>query len=695
MQGEPPTKASTPTGAVFLSYASQDAGAAQRICEALRAGGIEVWFDQSELRGGDAWDHRIREQIHDCRLFIPVISASTERRDEGYFRREWAMAVDRTRDMAHKRAFLVPVVIDGTSERGASVPDKFHELQWTRLPLGETPPAFVERIGRLLTSEVSPATAGASAGFISGPISAPSVRQTSISKAAMWGAGAIAAVACVYLAVYQFWFSKHSLPAAPPAVRVAQQTAPSGAAAVAFNPPPHSIAVLPFVNMSGDKDQEYFSDGLTEELLNSLARITELQVSARTSSFYFKGEHADLATIAHKLNVASVLEGSVRRSGHTVRVTAQLNNAVTGFHLWSQTYDRDLGDVLKLQTEIADAVTSALKITLLGGAAEKVQLGGTRNPAAFDAYLRGLRLARITPSGQTAMEECRAHIDAFSEAIDRDPNYALAYARRALVQWDCINASPDWLRQPGIAKGVRKDAERAIEIAPDLADGYVALSNLEVGLLNLSAADRACTHALALAPSDDEALNYCSWLAVVFGRTDAGITLARRCVALDPLNPRSYRALGVALLYSRHYSEATAAYQDSIALGPEDHDYWARGMSYYLADNLSEAQASCEVKPEAWYSLACKAMIYQKLGRREDASAALRRAVEQGGDAGGYQYAEIYAQWGENKAALKWLEKAMSLRDPGLALLRTDPLIDPLRKEPRFQAVMRELRFPD
>src|SRR6516165_6836466 len=139
--------------AVFLSYASQDAAAAARICEALRSAGIEVWFDKSELRGGDAWDRRIREQIHDCRLFIPVISANSERRDEGYFRREWALAADRTRDMAHKRAFLVPVVIDGTSERGASVPEKFHELQWTRLPNGETPPAFVEQVRRLLSTE--------------------------------------------------------------------------------------------------------------------------------------------------------------------------------------------------------------------------------------------------------------------------------------------------------------------------------------------------------------------------------------------------------------------------------------------------------------------------------------------------------------------------------------------------------------
>jgi TolB-like protein/tetratricopeptide (TPR) repeat protein len=681
--------------AVFLSYASQDAEAAQKICEALRAAGIEVWFDQSELRGGDAWDQSIRKQIKTCALFIPVISHATHDRREGYFRLEWKLAVDRSHLMDAEMAFLLPVVIDDTRDDDERVPERFREVQWTRLPSGVTPEAFVERVRRLLSGELSPEptrSASAAARVSAAPTSRKPVLAFWRSKAAL-ATIAIVVLALGYLVANRLVLSKHGAE-----VGAAPGSAVQSTPATPFNPPPHSIAVLPFVNMSGDKEQEYFSDGLSEELLNSLARINELQVAARTSSFYFKGEHADLATIAHKLNVASVLEGSVRRSGHTVRVTAQLNNAVTGFHLWSQTYDRDLSDVLRLQTEIADAVTSALKITLLGGAAEKVQLGGTRNPAAFDAYLRGIRLARIQRSQQEGIAalECRAPIDAFSEAIELDPNYALAYARRAIVRWDCAALSTDWLQHPGIAKSVREDVERATKLAPGLADGYVALSNLEMGLLNLSAADQACTHALALAPSNDLALNYCSWLAVAFGRADAGITLARRCVAVDPLNALSYRALGDALQYSRRYSEATAAYQDSIALDPEhaDHAYWLLGRSYYSAGNLPEARASCEVKPDYAYSLVCKAIIYQKLGRREAASAAMRRALELAGDAGGYQYAEIYAQWGENKAALDWLEKAMRLRDTGLSTLRADPLMDPLRKEPRFQAIERELKFP-
>ena len=159
MGAESSNEVTTATSAVFLSYASQDADAAARISAALRSAGIEVWFDQSELRGGDAWDRQIREQIHDCRLFIALISANTEARDEGYFRREWGLAADRTRDMAEKRAFLIPVVIDDTPERGASVPDKFHQIQWTRLPGGDPSPTFVARVAGLLGVSAPIATA--------------------------------------------------------------------------------------------------------------------------------------------------------------------------------------------------------------------------------------------------------------------------------------------------------------------------------------------------------------------------------------------------------------------------------------------------------------------------------------------------------------------------------------------------------
>jgi TolB-like protein len=676
-----------PSHAVFLSYASQDAEAAQKIFEALRTAGIEVFLDQSELRGGDAWDQKIRHEIHDCALFIPMISQHTQERLEGYFRHEWNLAIERTHHMAQQKPFLVPVVVDGTRDQEAFVPDAFKAVQWTRLPGGETAPAFVERIKRLLSPELLPLSA------VSGATSAirEPVHATRRLKPVLLAAAALVVIAALaYFLANKFWIPKHTTP---------ETAARVDGAPAAFAPPPHSIAVLPFVNLSGDKEQEYFSDGLTEELLNSLAQINDLQVAARTSSFSFK-EHPDIVTVAHKLNVAAVLEGSVRRSEHTVRVTAQLINAVTGFHVWSKTYDRDLGDVLKLQTEIATAVASALKVTLLGDEAAKIELGGTRNPAAFDAYLRGLKLARIAygegDRTKVTTPECREPIEAFSEAIALDSNYALAYANRALITWECATNTPQWLQQPNEGK-VRADAARAIALAPSLAEGFVALSWLEVGLLNLGAADQACARALALAPGNDRVLYHCSLLAAYLGHADTAISDARHGVAVDPLNPLSHRALGDTLRYARRYDEAIAAYQASIAVDPEHsaETYALRGLSYYLAGNLSLAQSSCEARPDYFRSQVCQAVIYDRLGRHGDAAAVVAKIMQSGGEAAAYQYTEIYTQWGDRRAALDWLEKAMRLRDPGLVYTKTDPLLDPLRKEPRFQAIERELRFPD
>jgi TolB-like protein/tetratricopeptide (TPR) repeat protein len=675
-----------PSHAVFLSYASQDAEAAQKICMALRAVGIEVFLDQSELRGGDVWDQKIRREIQECALFIPVISANTASRHEGYFRLEWDLADQRTHMIARSRVFVVPVCLDATTEVAADVPESFRRVQWTRLPGGETPPAFVERLKRLLSPELLPLSAGS--GAAAG--TREPVRVSRRSKPVLLALSAVLVFAALaYLVADWFWVSRHPGSSAGDAVpRITAEPA-----AAAFNPPPHSIAVLAFVNLSGDASQDYFSDGLTEELLNSLAEINELQVAARTSAFSFKGKDNDIGTIGRKLNVGAVLEGSVRRSANTIRITAQLINAVTGFHLWSKTYDRDLGDVLKLQTEIASAVAGALRITLLGDVAAKVELGGTRNPAAFDAYLRGLKLARTA----TTRDECRAPIDAFAEAIRLDSDYALAYASRSWIVWQCaIHYSGDW-SQPGIEAGVRTDAQRAIALAPTLAEGHVALSSLESGRMEFAAADAACERALAVTPNNDRALYECSRLAGWLGHVDAGISAARRGVALDPLNSLSHRALGDTLRAARRYPEAIAAYQDSIAMDPEHSEeaYARRGLSYFLAGDLTQAQSSCEAKPNYYESWVCQAIIYHRLGRNDAAATALARVVHLGGNASAYQYAQIHAQWGERAVALEWLEKARHLGDPGLIYLKTDALVDPLRDEPRFHAVMRELKFPD
>jgi TolB-like protein/Flp pilus assembly protein TadD len=660
--GEEASKpASAPTGAVFLSYASQDAEAAQKIAEALRAGGIEVFLDQSELRGGDAWDQKIRHEIHDCALFVPIISQHTQQRLEGYFRREWKLAIDRTHDIAEQKPFLVPVVVDGTRDQEAFVPDAFRAVQWIRLPDGDTPPAFVERIERLLSPELSPLSAVSAAVRVS--------RQSKSVPLAVIAIVVFAALA--YFVADKFWMSGHL---------------------DAFGPPPHSIAVLPFLNLSGDASQEYFSDGLTEELLNSLAEIDELQVAARTSAFSFKGTSTDIGTIARKLNVGAVLEGSVRRSGNTVRITAQLINALTGFHLWSHTYDRDLGDVLKLETEIAKAVASALKVSLLGDVATKIQLGGTRNPAAFDAYLRG-RMAAMTAHGGAALQ---TEIAAYTEAIGLDPSYALAFANRSLAHSLYANNDASGTAMRESYDQAQSDAHNALALAPDLAEGHAALGvYFENGLLDFARADEEYKQALARAQGNARVLRVYGLFSVYVGRTEAGIAASRRAVILDPLNRGSHFNLGVALYFAHRYKEAIAIFKDALALDPQDPLSRAfSGLAYYSLGEFERARASCESKPDNYLNRVCLALTYEKLGRRDYAEAQLAALTAAEGEGAAYQYAQVYGKWGNPSSTLEWLQTALRLRDPGLVELKTDPLMDPVRKEPRFQAIERELKFP-
>jgi TolB-like protein len=631
------------------------------------------------------WDQKIRGEIHDCALFIPIISRHTQQRLEGYFRHEWKLAVERTHHMAEQKAFLLPVVVDSTGDREAIVPDHFRAVQWTRLPAGETPPAFVERVQRLSSPEGStpirgPAsTQSGSLGVIHAPVRA----SWSLQRVLLVAPAVALAAALGYFALEKLWISRPAVPS---------PAAAASAVSAAFAPPPHSIAVLPFVNMSGDKEQEYFSDGLTEELLNSLAAINELQVAARTSAFSFKGKDTDIGTIARKLNVAAVLEGSVRRSPRTVRITAQLIDAVTGFHLWSKTYDRDLGDVLQLQTQIATAVAEALKVTLLADTATKIELGGTRNPAAFDAYLHATRSADAG-GGKNYLSAA----EAYTSAIHLDPNYALAFAGRSLAQslYAAQSAPRSEVRE--YFDKALADAHQAIALAPDLAEGHLALGfYLANGDLNLKQSLDEFERARALGHGRATILRVGGLFAIMNGRTEAGLDDLRRAVTLDPLNALTHHLLGFGLYLAHRYEEARAANAEAISLDPDLlRAYEYSGLADYQLGNLAGARATCEARPNYWGTQWCLALAYQKLGRQADARAAVAKIQAMQGDTTAYQYSTIYAQWGDIPKALEWLEGAMRLRDPGLSLLKTDPLMDPLRKEPRFQTVMRELKFPD
>jgi hypothetical protein len=287
------------TQAVFLSYASQDVAAARQICESLRAAGIEVWFDQNELRGGDAWDASIRKQIKECWLFVPIISANTNARTEGYFRLEWRLAVERSHKMADDQPFLLPVLLDGTPQALVRVPDRFRERQWSRLADDRVPRAFVEQVARLLAGAATPTA-----------VDAPASAAPAESAKRRWLLAGVALFVIVFtgFVVVTQWTGRKTVSAPIDKVTVTATPAENR----------KSIAVMPFDNLSGHSEDAYLADGLQEEILNALARVRELNVISRTSVMEFRGKTRNIREIGQRLNVGSVLEGTIRRDGNTL-----------------------------------------------------------------------------------------------------------------------------------------------------------------------------------------------------------------------------------------------------------------------------------------------------------------------------------------------------------------------------------------
>ena len=461
-----------------------------------------------------------------------------------------------------------------------------------------------------------------------------------------------------------------------------------------FAPPPHSIAVLPFVNMSGDPKEDYFSDGVSEELLNALSRLNDLQVVARTSSFSFKGQNVDVATIARKLNVGAVLEGSVRRAGNTVRITAQLINTVTGFHLWSETYDRPFSDILNMQTEVATAVAQQLELKLAGNESAKFAVGGTRNPDAFDAYLRAQRLYEEGPSDVAGW---RAVLAALDQVIALDPNYADAYMRRAAA---LLNLT--YLSSADVSKALRGQAaaaaERAVALAPDSGDAHAALGRIRFEV-NLDFAGGAAEfdQALALAPGSAFVQRNAAVYRAYLGHFEPALKAAQRAIELDPQNYYSYLNQGLAFYSAREYGEALAAFQHGLALKPGSPVFNADLAFVFVTTGQTEqARPLCEARATPMledYRHWCLALVYHALGRQGDAERELAQLKKLSGG-GSVLNAEVYAQWGNVPAALQSLLKAEQAHDLYLRQLKTDPLLDPIRNEPQFKALLARMKFP-
>jgi TolB-like protein len=458
-----------PAGGVFLSYAREDTETARRIAEAMRAFGVDAWFDQSELRGGDSWDAKIKKQIRECALFVPVISATTQARSEGYFRREWNLAVERTRDMAPGRAFVMPVVIDDTAEADASVPEEFMRYQWTRLAGGTPTPEFVTQVKRLLETPRKPAL---KPNLPRPPTLPPELKQAAIAKAqsaAMpkrsgmpgWGWAVLVVVVLAIGAAVAMRRSPESSPivAAKPAAPDVAPASPAPAAAGA-----KSIAVLPFANLSTDKENEFFADGVHDDVITNLAKIRDLKVISRTSVLAYRDTASrNLKKIAAELGVATILEGSIRRVGDKVHMNAQLIDARTDEHLWADTFDGDTGDIFALQAKLAQKIAAALQATLTPGERALIERRPTEDQEAYELYLRGRMLHQGL--GATATREQYDVVSALYErALARDPSFALVDVQLALVYGQMY-----WFGSIDPTHERRAMTERALKAAERLA----------------------------------------------------------------------------------------------------------------------------------------------------------------------------------------------------------------------------------
>jgi TolB-like protein/cytochrome c-type biogenesis protein CcmH/NrfG len=666
------------TGAIFLSYAREDAEAARRIAEALRGFGLEVWFDMSELRGGDAWDAKIKRQIRECALFVPIVSANTQAREEGYFRREWLQAVERKRDMAESRAFIVPVLVDDTRESDANVPEQFLKAHFTRLHGGEPTPQFVDQVKRLLQGQRSPD--GGSRPAVRPAPSAPAKSRFPIVTVAL-------VVAVVALGAF-IVFRPSAKPEASPIPAVVPQPAPAPKAAEPVNPADDkSIAVLPFIDMSQAKDQEYFSDGLAEELLNLLAKVPALQVTSRSSAFFYKGKDIKLAQVARELNVAHILEGSVRKSGNHLRITAQLIDARTDKHVWSETYDRSLDDIFAVQDEIAAAVVAELKVSLLG-APPKAKAA---DPKAYALFLQARQMQRqLTPEGLAQA------VALSQQALAIDPNLAAVWNNLA----ECYAVQSDFglrTNEEGYSLA-REAAKKAVAADPNSALGYALLGGVASAYDNdLQAAANNFEHALALEPTNTDIITEAMRFARGLGRPQQVIRLGEYVVAHDPVNTLAHATLGGSYARAGRYDEALASLQTSLRLAPgRSLAHYTMGVILLAKNDPKAALAEMLQEPAESWHLDGLALSYHALGRHAESDAALAELIKKYEKEASWNIAYIHAFRGEADEAFKWLDKAAVYRDPGLSLTAMQWLFANIQQDPRWLPFLRKIgRAPE
>lgn len=459
-----------------------------------------------------------------------------------------------------------------------------------------------------------------------------------------------------------------------------------GTASPSFTGQP-SVAVLPFEDRSPEKNQEYFSDGLAEELLNGLAKTPGLRVAGRTSSFQFRGKAADFSVIGKKLNVGTILEGSVRKQGDRAKIDVRLIKAADGFPLWSETYDRELHDIFAVQEEIARAVTKELKVALLGTNAA-VSAKST-NTDAYNLYLQGRYFL-----GRRSEQNLIQAATYFEQALKLDGEFAPAWI--GLGEARTLQAAADYIPREEGFRQAREAIDKALALNSHLAAAHAAIGRIKMyHNLDWVGADASYQMALTLDPGGANAIGVTATLARVLGRLDEAVALSRQSLVIDPLNTGRYLNAGIVFYYAGLYSEAIRTLKKSLELAPERDVVHCTLAQVYLAQSLpKEALAEAEKEPHAEFRLIALALANHALGRNQAAQTELKELIAKYSKQAPYNIAQVYAFRGETDRAFEWLERAYTERDAGITEFKGDPLLKNLERDPRYAPFLVKMRLP-
>jgi TolB-like protein/tetratricopeptide (TPR) repeat protein len=641
---------------VFLSYSRADKAQAVRLARALQGAGLDVWWD-TLIEGGAEFAKTIEAAINTCDAVVVAWSQASVASD-------WVL--DEAASGRELRK-LVPVSLDGTEPPMGF--RRYHSIDLSGWQ-GEADAAEIDAIIRGVAAlpgrgSASPALA---------PAAAAAKPPTVSRRGLLLGACVAAAAGVAGLVAWRTGLHLRFLSA-------------SG----------NSIAVLPFENVGGDPQQDYFADGLAEEVRATLARNVGLLVMAQASSARFRDSRDDATTIAEQLGVAYLLDGSVRRSGDVVRVTADLIDGGSGFSRWSQTFERRISDIFAVQSEIASTVASALASRVgaeagTGGpAADLVAVGGTVNLAAFDAYLRGRALYDL--AADEASEA--AALAQFDAAIAADPAYAAAHAARARSLTAIANQYGEARRRAGLYDAAITSAQRAIAIAPDLADAHSTLGfTLFQGRLDALAAREPFERSVLSGSGEATVLARYAQFSARTGRDREAVSAMQRALRLDPLNPLIYRAAGSVEYAARRYAESIPPLRKALDMNPKmGRAHASIGDALLMLGRAADARVEYAAEPALDFNLAGIAIAAHRLGDTAAAAAAFDRLRTELGDKALYQQAQVFAQRGDRESALAALERARAAGDGGLIYARNDPMLDPLRDDPRFARLLRGMGF--